>query len=467
MRLSFHGAAREVTGSCHLVDTGTARLLLDCGMIQGGRERHERNRAPFPFDVGSLDAVVLSHAHIDHSGRLPLLRKAGYRGPIVTTKPTARLLEILLADSGRIHEEDARWKIKRLEKRGKDASWVTPLFTEEEGLAVLDQIETVDFDTASPLGEAGTVTFVPAGHILGAAIVDLRLTTPAGDRRLVFSGDLGVHGARLLGPPQTLSGPVDYLIMESTYGDRSRDEEGDRTERLFEIIEETVRRRGKVVIPAFAVGRTQEVLTRINDLVERGRLADLRVFVDSPMAVAATKAFALHPESFSTPVKELLDDGDAPLRFDGLRLITSVDESIALNRSDDPAVIISASGMCTAGRIKHHLKHTISDSRNTVLFVGYQAARSLGRVIQSGTTPVRIFGEWYRVAAQVETIEGFSAHADREELIGWFDRLEAVPRQTFIVHGEEEASLRLAETLTDQSRVGVTVPTLGDEIELP
>ncbi len=473
MRLSFHGAAREVTGSCHLVDTGTARLLLDCGMIQGGkerhernrepfafdlasvdcgmiqggRERHERNREPFPFDVGALDAVVLSHAHIDHSGRLPLLRKAGYRGPIITTRPTSRLLEIMLADSGRIHEEDARWKIKRLNKRGKDASWVTPLFTEEEGLAVLDQVETVDFDTPFSVGEAGTVTFVPAGHILGAAIVDLRLTTPEGDRRLVFSGDLGVHSARLLGHPHPVIGPVDTLIMESTYGDRSREEEGDRTERLFEIIDKTVRQRGKVIVPAFAVGRTQEVLTRINDLVEAKRLSGLDVFVDSPMAVAATKAFALHPESLSRPMQELLDDGDSPLDFDGLRLITSVEESIALNRSHEPAVIISASGMCTAGRIKHHLKHNISDSRNTVLFVGYQAARSLGRVIQSGTSPVRIFGDWYPVAARVETIEGFSAHADREELIGWFDALGAAPGQTFIVHGEEGASLSLARGL--------------------
>ena len=419
MRVSFHGAAREVTGSCHLVDTGAARVLLDCGMIQGGRERHERNREPFPFDVHDLAAVVLSHAHIDHSGRLPLLVKAGFGGPVVTTEPTARLLEILLADSGRIQEEDARWKIKRLKKRGKDASWVRPLYTEEDALAVIDRLETVPFSQPHSLDGAGTVTFVPAGHILGAAIVDLALDVGGKRRRLVFSGDLGVHGAKLLGRPQPVPCP-DYLIMESTYGDRQRKEEGDRTELLFTIVERTLRRKGKVIIPAFAVGRTQEVLTRLNDLVEGGRLSGLRVFVDSPMAVAATKAFALHPEAYSSSAHQSLADGDAPLQFDGLRLITSVEESIQLNRSTEPAVIISASGMCTAGRIKHHLKHNLS----------------------------------------------FSAHADLDELLGWFESLNGSPRRTFVVHGEEDASLSFARTLKRRFGADTTVPQRGQGVDL-
>ena len=466
MRISFHGAAREVTGSCHLVDTGESKLLLDCGMIQGGKERHERNREPFPFDVGDLAGVILSHAHLDHSGRLPLLRKVGYKGPILTTEATAHLLEIMLADAGRIQEEDARWTIKRLEKREKDASWVTPLYTEEDVLAVLDQLETVEFNRPHDLDGAGTVTFVPAGHILGAAIIDLRLRAHKEERRLVFSGDLGEHGARLLGHPNAVACP-DSLIMESTCGDRNRDEEGDRTERLFKIIDQTMRRKGKVIIPAFAVGRTQEVLTRINDLVEAGRLPGLQVFVDSPMAVAATKAFALHPEAYSKSARELIDAGDLPLHFEGLKLVRSVEGSIALNRSSDPSVIISASGMCTAGRVKHHLKHTIADSRNTVLFVGYQAARSLGRVIQSGTSPVRIFGDWYPVEARIETIEGFSAHADLDELVEWFASLGGSPRRTFLVHGEEDASLSLGRTLTKRFGADTTVPTLGQSVELP
>ena len=465
MQISFHGAAREVTGSCHLVDTGNARLLLDCGMIQGGRERHERNREPFAFDVSDVSWVILSHAHIDHSGRLALLRKAGYRGPILTTEPTASLLKILLSDSGRIQEEDAEWKIKRLEKRGKDASWVTPLYTEAEALEVLDQVETVEFDRPYRLDGLGTVTFVPAGHILGAAIIDLQVGTGDDARRLVFSGDLGVHDARLLGRPKAVASP-DYLIMESTYGDRNRDEEGDRTEQLFAIIDRTLGRRGKVIIPSFAVGRTQEVLARINDLVEAGRLPGLRVFVDSPMAVAATKAFVLHPEAYSKTTWALLEEGDAPLAFDGLRLITSVEDSIALNRSDEPAVIISASGMCTAGRVKNHLKFNISDPRNTVLFVGYQAQSSLGRVIQSGTSPVRIFGDWYPVRAQIETIEGFSAHADLDELIEWFELLGGPPQRTFVVHGEEDASLSFAKTLRERFGADVTVPERGQTVDL-
>ena len=332
-------------------------------------------------------------------------------------------------------------------------------------LAVLDQIETVAFNQPHELGGAGTATFVPAGHILGAAVVDLQLGSGDDRRRLVFSGDLGVHGDRLLGHPRPVPRP-DYLIMESTYGDRNREEEGDRTERLFQIIDRTMRRRGKVIVPASAVGRTQEVLTRINDLVEGGRLPGLRVFVDSPMAVAATKAFALHPEAYSKSAREMIEDGDSPLHFEGLQLITSVEESIALNRSNESAVIISASGMCTAGRVKHHLKHTISDSRNTILFVGYQAERSLGRVIQSGTSPIRIFGDWYPLEARVETIEGFLAHADLDGLGGWFSSLDGPPRRTFVVHGEEEASLSFARTLKKRFRADVTVPKLWQRVEV-
>jgi metallo-beta-lactamase family protein len=306
---------------------------------------------------------------------------------------------------------------------------------------------------------------VPAGHILGAAIVDLRCGSGDVVRRLVFSGDLGVSDARLLGPPQPVPCP-DYLIMESTYGNRNREETVDRTELLFTIVQQTMRRKGKVIIPSFAVGRTQEVLTRLNDLVETGRLPGLKVYVDSPMAVAATQAFTLHPEAYSRPARELLEKGDAPLDFDGLRLITSVEDSIALSRSTEPSVIISAAGMCTAGRIKHHLRHTISDSWNTVLFVGYQAQRSLGRIIQHGTSPVRIFGEWYPVKARIETIEGFSAHADLDELISWFGSLGGVPRRTFVVHGEKEAASSFARTLKRRFHAKATVPALGQTMDL-
>jgi metallo-beta-lactamase family protein len=463
MRITFHGAAREVTGSCHRIQTGDGTVLLDCGMIQGGRERHERNREPFPFAVDRLDAVVLSHAHIDHSGRLPVLVKAGYRGPIYATEPTVRLCEILLPDSGRIQEEDAHWKIKRMKKKGEAHDWVRPLYTEDDARVALERLVPVPFDETHELGPIGSFRFIKAGHILGAAIVDLRL---GGDsRRLTFSGDLGVEDARLLSAPEAVACP-DFLVMESTYGDRSRDESVDRTERLRRVIAGTIDRGGKVVIPAFAVGRTQEVLARINDLVESGRLSGVPVYVDSPMAAAATRVFALHPEAYSEEARRSLRAGDEPLEFPGLRITSSVEESIAINTSREPAVIISASGMCTAGRVKHHLKHNISNPKSCVLFVGYQARDTLGHVIQRGTDPVRIFGEWYPVRARVESIEGFSAHADREELLAWFDSLGGPPRRTWIVHGEEDASESLAQALASHHAATVEVPRRGQSFVL-
>jgi metallo-beta-lactamase family protein len=311
----------------------------------------------------------------------------------------------------------------------------------------------------------GSVRFIKAGHILGAAIVELNLGRKGEQRRLTFSGDLGVDGARLMGQPHPVPCP-DYLLIESTYGDRRREDEGDKTDLLYETIKRTVDRGGKLIIPSFAVGRTQAVLARINDLVESGRLPGLDVFVDSPMATAATKVFCLHPEAFSEEARRLRLAGDKPLEFPGLRFTASVDESKAINERSGPCVIISASGMCTAGRIKHHLANNISDSRNTVLFVGYQAAGTLGRVIQSGTDPVRIFGEWHPVRAEVTTIHGFSAHADLDELLAWFETLDGLPKRTFVVHGEEEASLSFAGSLRDRFRAPVKVPRLGQSFDL-
>jgi metallo-beta-lactamase family protein len=465
MKLSFHGAAREVTGSCHLLEVNGRRVLLDCGMVQGGKERHERNREPFPFEPSGLRCVVLSHAHIDHSGRLPLLVKAGFRGPILATEATVELTRILLADAAHIHEEDARWKVKQLRKRGEDSSWVSPLFGEEEGLAAAERLVPVAFDRPYELDGIGRVTFVKAGHILGAAIVDLELRHGGRPRRLVFSGDLGVGGARLLGAPEPRPCPDDLLI-ESTYGDRARQETADRTELLHQVIDRTAHRGGKLVIPSFAIGRTQEILARLNDLVEAGRLGGLPIYVDSPMAEAATKVFATHSDAWSDEARRGLRCGDQPLEFPGLRFTRSVEESIAINESPGPAVILAASGMCTAGRVKHHLRHTLPDRRGAVLFVGYQAQGTLGRAIQSGTSPVRIFGAWYPVRARVETIEGFSAHADREELLAWFGALRGIPRRTYVVHGEEQAALSFATALREKFGARVEVPERGQGFPL-
>ena len=461
LRIQFHGAAREVTGSCHLVEVAGKRILLDCGMIQGGKDHQERNREGFEFNPSEIDLVVLSHAHIDHSGRLPLLLKHGYRGKIVCTDATADLARILLLDSGRIHEEDARWKIKRLRKKNKDFSWVTPLFTEDDAKATVERLQPVEFGETFNLAGAGEGRFVKAGHILGAGIVELTL----GGRRLVFSGDLGVEGARLLSAPKHVERP-DYLLMESTYGDRNRKGDTDRTEQLFEVIDRTFQRGGKVIIPSFAVGRTQELLARLNDLVETGRLSGIPVAVDSPMAVEATKVFAKHPDAYSKRAYDLLKAGDKPLEFPGLSLVQSVDESKELNFSKEPAVIISASGMCTAGRIKHHLKFNIDDEKSTILFVGYQARETLGQIIQRGTNPIRIFGDWYDVNADIETIDGFSAHADQAELLTWFGSLGGCPRRTFLVHGDEDAAETLAKLIRERHSAFVEVPKLGQTVEL-
>ncbi len=462
MKLTIHGAAREVTGSCHEIQAGKARILLDCGMIQGGKERHQRNRDRFNFPPSDVDALILSHAHIDHSGRLPVLSKAGFDGPIYCTEATAALAKILLEDSARIHEEDARWKIKRLKRMHKDHHWVEPLFDSEDAQATLEQLRPVPFDTPIEVAKGVQARFVKAGHILGAAITVIDLP---GGKNLVFSGDLGVEGARLLSAPHAVPSP-DHLLMESTYGDRSRDDGDGRTERLFGVIERAAERGGKVIIPSFAVGRTQEILARINDLVESGKLTGVPVFVDSPMAISATRVFGMHPESYSKEARELLHAGDAPLEFDGLKLTRSVEDSKAINEVDGPAVVISASGMCTAGRIKHHLKNNLGDPNSTVLFVGYQAYGSLGRVIQQGTNPVRIFGEWLPVRARIETIEGFSAHADREELLAWFESLGGVPGCTYLVHGEVRAAKSLAEDLRKEFGARVEVPRLEQSFDL-
>jgi metallo-beta-lactamase family protein len=371
----------------------------------------------------------------------------------------------MLADSGRIQEEDAKWKIRRLEKKGQDASWVTPLYTEDDAFRALEQFHPVDFHQPFDVNGVGTATFHLAGHILGAAIVELLLEEAGEKKRILFSGDLGVEGARLLGPPESVRRP-DVLIMESTYGDRQRVETEDRTEHLFRILQRTLGRGGKVIIPSFAVGRAQEVMARINDLVEAGRLPKVPVFLDSPMATAATRVFEMHPEVYSDEAQRLLRAGDEPLEFPGLHLVTAVQDSMKINDHKGPAIIISPSGMCTAGRVKHHLKHNISDHKATILFVGYQAQHTLGRHIKEGANPVRIFQSWFEVHADIEVIDGFSAHADLDELLAWYDSVGGAEDQTFVVHGEEAASESLARDLRTRGSELVTVPELDQGFPL-
>jgi metallo-beta-lactamase family protein len=465
MLIRFCGAAGEVTGSCHYVEAGGMKFIMDCGLFQGGDDQFERNTAPFPFDPKSLDLVLLSHAHIDHIGRLPLLVRGGFEKRILATTPTVDLCQILLRDSAHIQEEDAAWKIKRLRKRGEDASWVKPLYTQADAEKALSLLEGVDYDTDVPLNENVTVRWRDAGHILGSAHLELSIKEKGVVRQLVFSGDVGNRGTPILRDPTPIA-EADVVLVESTYGNRRHEHLQQRAELFRQILTQTLDRGGKVIIPSFAVGRTQEILSELNSLAEGGLLDGVPVYVDSPMAVSATEIFAKHPEDYDADAAARLRCGDNPLEFPGLRFIRDVEESKALNERNEPCIIISANGMCTAGRIKHHLKHNVGNKRNTILFVGFQAQGSLGRLLKDGAKQVRIFGEMHTVRAQITAIDGFSAHADRDGLLWWLDGFRRPPQRVFMVHGEEDVARSFAQLVAEQKGWQTSVPKWGEEVNL-
>jgi metallo-beta-lactamase family protein len=465
MLIRFCGAASEVTGSCHYLEAGGLRFIMDCGLFQGGGDQFERNTAPFPFDPKSLDLMLLSHAHIDHIGRLPLLVRRGFEKRILATTPTVDLCQILLRDSAHIQEEDAAWKVKRLRKRGEDASWVKPLYTQADAEKALSLLEGVDYDTDVPLNENVTARWSDAGHILGSAHLELSIKEKGVVRKLVFSGDVGNRGTPILRDPTPIA-EADVVLVESTYGNRLHEHLQQRAELFRQILTQTLDRGGKVIIPSFAVGRTQEILYELNPLAERGLLDGTPVYVDSPMAVNATEVFEKHPEDYDADAAALMRSGDNPMEFPGLHLIRDVEESKALNNSNQPCIIISANGMCTAGRIKHHLKHNVGNKRNTILFVGFQAQGSLGRLIKDGAKQVRIFGEMHTVRAQVAAIDGFSAHADRDGLLWWLNGFRRPPQRVFMVHGEDDVAHSFAQLVVEQKGWQTSVPKLGEEVNL-
>lgn len=460
MLLKFCGAAGEVTGSCHFVQVNDTAVLLDCGIFQGGEERHIRNREPFPFDPKSVKAVLLSHAHLDHCGRLPLLVKAGFKGKIFATEATCDLTKIVLLDAAKLQEEDAAWKIKRLKKKGEDWSWVSPLFTAADAERVFEQFEPV------PYGEWVTISpdlefrFHDAGHLLGSAMVELKWRSDGTERTLLFTGDLGQKGMPILRDPEPIE-MADVLLMESTYGNREHTTGfNECVEQLREIVKETVSRGGRVLIPSFAVGRTQEVLYTLNDLIEGGQLPVIPVFVDSPMAREVLKVYQRHRELYDEEATQKVRGGDEPFTFPGLRIVATVEESKTLNEFGEPCIIIAGSGMCTGGRIKHHLRHGIGNPNNAVVFVGFQAKGTLGRKLVEGVSPVRIFGEMHEVKAKIFMLDGFSAHADRKSLLQWTSHFVKPPTQTFAVHGEQEAASALAQALQEKGW-NATVPKLN------
>ena len=464
MRIRFHGAAQTVTGSQHLIEVNGSRILLDCGLYQGRRsETYERNRN-HPFDPAKIDAVILSHAHIDHSGNLPHLVKHDFRGPIFATKATADLADVMLRDSGHIQEADAMFVNKKRAKRGEPP--IEPLYTLEDAEQVASHFRPMEYDQAFEAAPGVTVRFVEAGHILGSAAVVLDIEENGRRVRLWFSGDIGRRKLPLLRDP-VLPDIADYLLMESTYGDKPHRDPDAAYLEFRDVVKKTIERNGKIIIPSFAVGRTQELVYFLNQMINDGSISRIPVFVDSPLAVNATEIFEKHPECFDKETHEFIRTHRHPaLEFNGLTYTRSVEESKALNDRHDPMIIISASGMAEAGRILHHLRNNIEDPRNTVLIVGWQAPYTLGRRLAEREKRIKIFGEAFTRRAEVATIGGLSAHAGQDMLVEYALTVKDQVKKVFLVHGEEKPAMALKEKLAEEQLSQVYYPELHSSVEI-
>lgn len=458
--ITFLGATRNVTGSRFLLADDTTRILIDCGLYQE-REFTPRNWDRFPVDPSTLDAVLLTHAHLDHSGYLPRLIADGFRGSVYCTEATADLVSILLEDSARIQTEDAAFKKRRHQReRRKGQHPEIPLYTVDDAFNAISQLSPVTYGDTVRIG-AFAATFADAGHILGSATLKIEFN----DRSIVFSGDLGRVAGPLLHDPHPYA-HADYVVIESTYGDREHGKTENAADVIARTINETVKNRGNVLIPSFAVERAQDLLYMLRGMVESKRIPHLVFFVDSPMATDVTKVFERYPELLDNELSDLLNDGDSPFRFPGLNFTKTVDDSKAINNIHGTAVIIAGSGMCTGGRIKHHLVNNIEDPNSAVLFIGYQARGTLGRLLVDGAASVRIQGRPHDVRARIVQVDGMSAHADVHGLQHWLDQLQHPPTKTFVVHGEEEAALAFAQQLVDDHGWDAVAPQYGESFEL-
>jgi metallo-beta-lactamase family protein len=459
-RLTFWGAAGQVTGSMHLLEAAGARILLDAGLFQGHRAETHRLNAQLPFDARRIDAIVLSHAHIDHSGRLPLLVKEGFHGPVYATPASRDLSAVMLADSAHIQEKDHQF----LQRRGQVGEESEPLYSLRDAIAVQDLMVGVPYRRVFHVRKHLALDFLDAGHILGSATVDLRVSE-GGNHRLVFSGDVGRSGLPIVRDPEPPSGPIDTLVVEATYADRQHESFDQAEARLAAAVQRTASRGGKLLIPAFAVGRAQELIYSLHRLYRAGHIPQIPIYLDSPLAVDITTVFRMHPEVFDR-TERFIETTNELFDFPLLQYVREVAESKALNTNNGPAVIIAASGMVESGRILHHLAHGIGDHRNLVLFVGFQAEHTLGRRIESGQERVRILGQEYDRRAEVESISGYSAHADRGELRAWVRRLGGPIRRAFVVHGEPPALEAMATILQEEGVRDVRIPKHGESFEL-
>jgi len=462
MKISFHGADRGVTGSCHLVEAAGRRILIDCGLYQGGRELDEENAEDFGFDAAGIDYLLLTHAHLDHCGRIPLLSKRGFKGEIITTAASRELARLVMLDSAHLQEEEARYQARRKARHGHTHN-TAPLYSVLDTLNSTENFgRTAHYNQPLELAPGIRVTFFDAGHILGSASVFLELEDAGQRRTILFSGDLGNAGRPLLRDPVTPR-HADIVVMETTYGDRQHKELAPSVEELYEAITNTFQRGGNIIIPTFALERAQELLFYLRQGVIQNRLpGSLQVFLDSPMAISATEIFERHPECYDAEVAELFREGRDPFHLPGLHFTRETAESIALNRLGGGAVIMAGSGMCTGGRVRHHLKHNLWRKESSVIFVGYAAEHTMARHIIDGAKEVRIFGEDIPVNAKIHTINGFSAHADQAELLAWHQKL-GKPERTFLVHGEEKVMQHFAKRL---SHTKVEMPTLGESFDL-
>lgn len=467
MELSFHGADRDVTGSCHLLECAGKRLLVDCGMFQGGRELDEENSAPLGFDAGAVDFVLLTHAHLDHCGRLPLLAQRGFRGEIIATAATRDLARIVMQDAAHMAEDDAAWRARhahrgRNGRNSHSAQAVSPLYTQADVAAAMDRFGRVaPYGVEIELAPGLRVSFHDAGHILGSAHVLVQVTEQGRTRRVLFSGDIGGAGRPIIRDPDPPAAGI--VLMETTYGDRNHRSPAESVAELVGVIASTIARGGNVVIPSFALERSQEILYSLRAAIAAGALpAQLPVFVDSPMAVSATEAYRAHPECYDAEAAALIAGGTDLFGFAGLRLVRATSESIAINRIGGGAVIVAGSGMCTGGRVRHHLVQNLPRANASIVFVGFAARGTPARRIIDGARSIMLFGEEVPVRAQVHTINGFSAHADQAELLRWHARAGGAER-TVLVHGEPGAMNAFAALLPG---VPVAMPGPGDRLTL-
>ena len=464
MRISFLGAASSVTGSCYYIETNSFRFIVDCGMFQGSNAEEAHNQEEFSFNPAELDFVLLTHAHIDHSGRIPKLYVDGFKGEIYATKATVELCAIMLPDSGHIQEFENEWINRKRERAGQPP--IKPIYTYRDGIDCMKLFKSVKYDEVVAPNESVKVRFIDAGHILGSSIIELWIEENGEEVKLVFSGDLGNMNMPILRDPSIID-TADYLFIESTYGNRVHMNVENKIDRFVEIINSTVSKGGKIVIPSFAVGRTQEIIYELFKQREKygeiiNEILKIPVYVDSPLAVSATNVFRNNLDCFDQEARSYIENGDNPLDFPGLRFTQSADESKELNENRDSMVIISASGMCNAGRIKHHLKHNLWRKESSIVFVGYQAEGTLGRRLIDGAKKVRIFGEEITVNARIEMIEGFSGHADRSGLINWMTKFKIKPRKVFIIHGEEPAMSEFAVLINRELGIETVIPKLEE-----